>query len=612
MDLGDLLLVRLYKEPFLILPADSWHCSYVTVTCPKGELYQFPCYHWITGFVTLEVHEGKGIILSGDTNPILRKQRCSELERKRAMHQWKIYAEGSPHCIKEDNENNLPGDAQYSWIKKSSFDFTLASTGMEVKFKGFLDCKESWTDLNDINRIFCCKRTPMSELVSQKWKEDKFFGYQFLNGTNPVMIQKCFRIPDNFPVTDHMVAASLGSSTNLHKELQNGNIFLADYKILEGIPANTINGEKQYIAAPLCLLWKSQQDRIIPIAIQLGQTPGEQCPIFLPNDSDWDWTLAKIWVRNSEFNFHQVVTHLLHTHLFAEVFNIATTRHLPMGHPVYKLLIPHIRYTLEINVLARGNLIGPGGLFDQAVVTGNGGVPVLLKKGMERLDYGSLCLPDDIQARGVESIPHYFYRDDGMKIWSAVERFVSDIVRYYYESDETVQTDPELQAWVAEIFKEGFLERKTSGIPSFLETKAELIKYLTMVIFTCSAQHAAVNSGQFDFYSWMPNGPASMRKPPPTAKNTATFQNVLDTLPQVNSTATIMITAWLLSNEPEDKRPLGTYPEEHFTEEIPRKCMEGFKGDLSEISKQIKERNENLELTYLYLDPEVIENSVSI
>ncbi|MEE6517354.1 hypothetical protein FKM82_027519, partial [Ascaphus truei] len=91
---------------------------------------------------------------------------------------------------------------------------------MEVKFKGFLDCKESWTDLNDINRIFCCKRTPMSELVSQKWKEDKFFGYQFLNGTNPVMIQKCFRIPDNFPVTDHMVAASLGSSTNLHKELQ--------------------------------------------------------------------------------------------------------------------------------------------------------------------------------------------------------------------------------------------------------------------------------------------------------------------------------------------------------------------------------------------------------
>ncbi|XP_041438816.1 hydroperoxide isomerase ALOXE3 [Xenopus laevis] len=476
-------------------------------------------------------------------------------------------------------------------MKDCSFYFSAICGMVGVNFLGLLDCTESWKDLNDIKKVFFFERTENSDLASQLWMEDTFFGYQFLNGLNPVMIKKCLRIPDNFPVDDVTVSMTLGPSTNLQTELQNGNIYLADYKILEGIPSNVINGEPQYLAAPMCLLWKSPQDKIVPIAIQLNQTPGEENPIFLPNDPEWDWHLAKIWVCNSECHVHQIVVHFLSTHLFAEVFNIATNRQLPMGHPIYKLLLPHLRFTLEINTLARANLIGPGGHFDQFIVTGKGGVPLVIAKAMKILTYSSLCLPDNIESRGVESLPNYFYRDDGMKIWQAIESFVSNIVHYYYPSDESVYKDPELQAWVAEIYKEGFLSIQSSGIPSSFATRAELIKYLTMVIFTCSAQHAAVNSGQFDFFSWMPNGPASMRKPPPTRKGTTTYQSILETLPTINSTALAASVVRLLSTEPLDRRPLGTYPDEHFTEEMPRKFIKEFQEKLVEISKDIKERN---------------------
>ena len=111
-----------------------------------------------------------------------------------------------------------------------------------------------------------------------------------------MLIRCCTALPSNFPVTDDMIfprgqsrleeemkvivvtstdlsirimfvnASHFSSSLNVQ---QKGNIFLVDYKLLDGVKPSVINGKKQYLMAPLVLLHKTPQDQLMPVAIQV-------------------------------------------------------------------------------------------------------------------------------------------------------------------------------------------------------------------------------------------------------------------------------------------------------------------------------------------------------
>lgn len=60
------------------------------------------------------------------------------------------------------------------------------------------------------------------------------------------------------------------------------------------------------------------------------------------------------------------------------------------------------------------------------------------------------------------------------------------------------------------------------------------------------------------------------------------------------------------------QRPLGHFPDIHFVEDAPRRSMETFRQRLAQISHNIRQRNKCLPIPYYYLDPVLIENSISI
>ncbi|XP_054877421.1 hydroperoxide isomerase ALOXE3-like [Poeciliopsis prolifica] len=604
--LGTLLLIKVEKDPFLLFPEDEWYCSKIEVTTPEGEEILFPCYRWISRGEFVELRGGKGLTFMQEEHPLLLKHRKKELAFNKGTYQWALIDDGLMHISHFKDIFELVAELRFSMSELENAREVSLGLAMEI-----LSETGQWKRIEDMKAIFRLKKTKMSEYVSEHWKEDDFFGSQFLNGTNPNVIKRCSKLPPNFPVTDEMVKPFLETGTTLKKEMKEGNIFLCDQKIMDGIPTREKDGNPLYVAAGLCLFYKNPEGKLLPIAIQLYQQPSEQNPIFLPSDLDTDWLLAKLFFRSSDLLQHQTLYHLMHTHYLAEVFAVATFRCLPTIHPLYKLLIPHFRYTLHINILVRKLLLSPEGVLHESSL-GEEGLTELMRRDMSQITYSSLCLPENINERGLESIPNFYYRDDALKMWNYIKDFVKAMVKYYYSSDSDVIKDIELQEWINEIFIYGFLANEHSGFPSCFNEIEEVSKFITMVIFTVSVQHSAVNNGQYDYNCWVPNGSLLLHKPPPATKGQSSMQTFLETLPNVDYSVNMSSTVRILSEKHNDVVLLGEFPEEHFDEAVPKKIIKALQANLYYMREEIAARNSQLEIPYTYLTPDVVENSVTI
>lgn len=57
---------------------------------------------------------------------------------------------------------------------------------------------------------------------------------------------------------------------------------------------------------------------------------------------------------------------------------------------------------------------------------------------------------------------------------------------------------------------------------------------------------------------------------------------------------------------------LGTYPDQRFDEPATEDMIKRFQEELSRLTEAITTRNATLEIPYTYLNPSLIENSISI
>lgn len=233
----------------------------------------------------------------------------------------------------------------------------------------------------------------------------------------------------------------------------------------------------------------------------------------------------------------------------------------------------------------------------------------------------------------VEDYPH---AQDGLSLWNAIETFVGEYLDIYYTDSEQVQGDTELQAWWREIRTVGHKDKENEPWWPSLDTKAELVRVLCTIIWTCSCHHASVNFGQYTYAGFMPNRPVHARRfiPEEGGDDWEEFlQNpdkfLLSMLPdQPNSTVQMLVTASLATHS-RDEEYIGVRKQHWTGDERALKAFEKFSKAIDEVQDEIDRRNRdpNLKLRrgaatipYLLLRPtsepgitgQGVPNSISI
>ncbi|CAN0891903.1 Linoleate 13S-lipoxygenase 2-1, chloroplastic [Linum grandiflorum] len=470
------------------------------------------------------------------------------------------------------------------------------------------------------------------------WMRDEEFARQTLAGLNPYCLQLVTEWPliskldpeiygpPESAITTELIESEIGGILSIKEAIKQKKLFVLDYHDLL-LPfvskVRELKGTTLYGSRTLFFL--TPEGTLRPLAIELCRPPIDGKPqwkhVYRPcwnSTGCWLWRLAKTHVLAHDSGVHQLVTHWLRTHCATEPYIIATNRRLSVMHPIYRLLHPHFRYTMEINALARESLINAGGIIESCFTPGKYALEICSAAYDQFWRFDLEALPKDLIRRGMavedENAPHglrltiqdYPFANDGLVLWDSIKQWVTDYVTHYYPEPDLVDTDDELQSWWTEIRTLGHADKKKEPWWPQLDTPQDLIDILTIIIWVASGHHASVNFGQYTFAGYFPNRPTIARiKMPdedPTDQEWELFLHkpeslLLATFPSKLQATRVMAVLSVLSNHSPDEEYIGEAMEQSWSDEpMIKAAFEKFSGRLKVLEGIIDERNANPEL----------------
>ncbi|MES1913398.1 MAG: hypothetical protein MHM6MM_005583 [Cercozoa sp. M6MM] len=424
------------------------------------------------------------------------------------------------------------------------------------------------------------------------WDSDQSFAGSFIAGAHSSVIEHCegavpplFRNDKNTRSRIDAFLAEIGQQ-NLQELLDSRQLFCVDYQSLQPIidAGHLRHRGGRVLYAPVVLLYVQRRmvytstpashfratlqkrrtmpqieqmflrqtqvpvkRQLMPLAVQLTRkTMLSQNRVFLPNEPNgYVWRFAKMHVSVADAHIHELVSHLALTHLVIEPIIVSFNRKLPSKHAVMLFMKPHFFQTLAINSLGRETLIAESEpIIDDILSLGLDGALALIMQETSKWRFWGASFKADMKRRGfwappspddagteIDDLPGFYFRDDAALLNAAINRYVSECIDSIYSSDKAVASDKLLQELFTELRDERFVALKGLG---HILTVRRLKEFLSVLLWTATAQHAAVNFGQYEACAFVPARPLYLLKEMPSREAELRFvdeQFLLEALP---------------------------------------------------------------------------------
>ncbi|XP_020149484.1 lipoxygenase 2.2, chloroplastic [Aegilops tauschii subsp. strangulata] len=498
--------------------------------------------------------------------------------------------------------------------------------------------KEGAEFLEGIRRVFEFETPEIHDRDKYAWFRDEEFARETLAGVNPLSIQLVRELPlvskldekiygpaDSL-ITKEVIEEQINGVMTAEEAVAKKKLFMLDYHDLYLPFVNKVRQlEGTTLYGSRALFFLAGDGTLRPIAIELTRPKSASKPqwreVFTPASGhkasitgSWQWQLAKAHVVCLDTGYHQLVSHWLRTHCCVEPYIIAANRQLSQMHPIYRLLAPSFRFTMEINAQARKLLINADGIIESTFSPGKYSMEISSAAYAEQWQFDKEALPEDLIRRGMAvrgedgklelAIEDYPYANDGLLVWDAIKQWASDYVAHYYACAADIVDDVELQAWWKEVRTKGHADKKDEPWWPHLDCHESLVQTLSTIMWVASAHHAAVNFSQYPYGGYVPNRPSIARINMPSeigpdgmrAYMEAPDKVLLDTFPSQYQSALVMAILDVLSSHSSGEEYLGTYQEPAWQQNGKiNNAFEDFRERMLRIAVQVNKWNRDPE-----------------
>ena len=232
----------------------------------------------------------------------------------------------------------------------------------------------------------------------------------------------------------------------------------------------------------------------------------------LATDPEAQWCYAKTCVRVADWNVHEFGSHFALSHVVSEIACVLTHHNLPADHPLFQLLLPHFHHNIPLDNNARTQLV-PKFMASRLSGLNTSECFALCAAIYKQWNFEKHYVPNELEQRGVSELPEelYPFKATALLVWTNIKAYVTNVLQSLHDVDGTSKsllTDVYVKQWCNDM---------KDNIPGFpvIKNVAQLCDAVTMIIYTATHQHAAVNYFQQMYMAYVPAAPGVLSAKPP-------------------------------------------------------------------------------------------------